>query len=548
MLPIRYINNVDVQGWEPSLDGSDDADLFALDLPSNFSCSPAILMTTRATNAIPENTLSISRRQAPSSRAQAAAYSSANAFVDVARSGESSHLRQVRSSTPRSATKSATAAPSARNAAAAGRSGGRPRSSTERKIARKLAENADYVPRPRNSFILFRTEFVAKRAGDNAEPNVRGAKRPKADRNGDEEDEESQSLSKQASAIWNNMDEEEKQPWAERAKIEKAEHEAKYPNYRYKPVRQGSARKNTSVIPKSITHGRRSSPRRVCSEASPLAVLDKEDLAQASVDVEQLSGVTYCPPASNISGAVEMPAPMRLSSLPALNPASSSLANALGSPTPTPERAPAQIKAQAQSSGPTIPTVPRVPALDLSASGSSCATGLPSIPRSPSAPIFDTRLISQFPQHHFTTAGLFQDQAIGVSLYPFRNLAARPTSCPSTPQTEMRTTSPLSPGSPTSLQSALPTPEDAEAEYFCNSGQYGHAQAGPVYEFLSQQLFTVRLLPSSSISNIQYLTIDVIRMKTAMESKMMRKLTLRWMLTCTHCSHFRPYPRYPSSI
>ena len=57
----------------------------------------------------------------------------------------------------------------------------------------------------------------------------------------DEDEDANQSLSKQASAVWNKMSEAEKRPYVERAKLEKAAHEAKYPHYRYKPVRHNSA-------------------------------------------------------------------------------------------------------------------------------------------------------------------------------------------------------------------------------------------------------------------------------------------------------------------
>ncbi|KAH8114071.1 hypothetical protein DFH11DRAFT_247308 [Phellopilus nigrolimitatus] len=87
------------------------------------------------------------------------------------------------------------------------------------KIARKLAENASYIPRPKNSFILFRTDFVARRSGADA---VNGGRGGSTGGDGEESEEEAgSSLSKQASAVWNKMSAVEKQPWVERAEHEK---------------------------------------------------------------------------------------------------------------------------------------------------------------------------------------------------------------------------------------------------------------------------------------------------------------------------------------
>ncbi|KLO15320.1 HMG-box, partial [Schizopora paradoxa] len=76
-------------------------------------------------------------------------------------------------------------------------------------------------PRPRNSFIIFRTDFVAKH-------------KKEAEAAGDG-DGDVRSLSKQASEVWNKMSEAEKVPWQERAEEEKRDHARKYPNYRYRP-------------------------------------------------------------------------------------------------------------------------------------------------------------------------------------------------------------------------------------------------------------------------------------------------------------------------
>ena len=99
----------------------------------------------------------------------------------------------------------------------------RVRTSTERKIERKRAENANYIPRPKNSFILFRTDFVArhKKVGEASGSTASAAaaattaallaaerrvKEEGYDFGGLDGDElEGASLSKQASEVWHRM-------------------------------------------------------------------------------------------------------------------------------------------------------------------------------------------------------------------------------------------------------------------------------------------------------------------------------------------------------
>ena len=76
------------------------------------------------------------------------------------------------------------------------------------------------IPRPPNCFILFRTE-MRKLCNDSAE----------------------RSRSRFTSKLWNEMSEDEKKPWREKAKIKKEEHSVKYPGYRYRATPKTVKRK-----------------------------------------------------------------------------------------------------------------------------------------------------------------------------------------------------------------------------------------------------------------------------------------------------------------
>ncbi|KAJ7117704.1 hypothetical protein C8R44DRAFT_540725, partial [Mycena epipterygia] len=81
------------------------------------------------------------------------------------------------------------------------------------------------IPRPKNSFIIFRTEFARLHT-------------PKANRTrrGDGKAQPvSRSVSGKASDAWNLLRPEEKQIYQRLAELEKEKHARKYPNYQYRP-------------------------------------------------------------------------------------------------------------------------------------------------------------------------------------------------------------------------------------------------------------------------------------------------------------------------
>ncbi|KAH7914878.1 hypothetical protein BJ138DRAFT_1142801 [Hygrophoropsis aurantiaca] len=93
-----------------------------------------------------------------------------------------------------------------------------------------------HVPRPRNAFILFRCDFVRQR------------KIPES------VEKDNRNLSRIAGRLWQEMSEQDKQPWVVLAMKEKQKHAAMYPNYRYSPMHGLTARTNSSAKSK-LTKG-----------------------------------------------------------------------------------------------------------------------------------------------------------------------------------------------------------------------------------------------------------------------------------------------------
>lgn len=82
--------------------------------------------------------------------------------------------------------------------------------------ARKRKEG--HIPRPPNAFILFRSDLWAKqRVNSSVERDHR-------------------QISRIAAFRWNQLEEEERRPFRERAKAEKEYHALTWPNYKYSPV------------------------------------------------------------------------------------------------------------------------------------------------------------------------------------------------------------------------------------------------------------------------------------------------------------------------
>ncbi|KAG7090795.1 hypothetical protein E1B28_009879 [Marasmius oreades] len=100
-----------------------------------------------------------------------------------------------------------------------------PRSSHPRK-------SNEHVPRPPNSFMLFRSGFWARQKHNPTERDHR-------------------EISRMAAIAWNNLSETEKDHWRELAAIRKADHARQYPEYKYAPTSRRKSRTQKKKAPRN---------------------------------------------------------------------------------------------------------------------------------------------------------------------------------------------------------------------------------------------------------------------------------------------------------
>ena len=98
-------------------------------------------------------------------------------------------------------------------------------SSSDRRAIRNRQRDPDWVPRPRNAFIIFRCEYSRKHARDS---NGTSDKSNRSDK----------TLSKRAAEEWRCLSAEEREQYKILAEQEKAAHALQNPDYRFKPVRR----------------------------------------------------------------------------------------------------------------------------------------------------------------------------------------------------------------------------------------------------------------------------------------------------------------------
>ncbi|KAG8901305.1 hypothetical protein FRB99_005405 [Tulasnella sp. 403] len=98
------------------------------------------------------------------------------------------------------------------------------------KASHAKKQPAGHIKRPKNAFILYRSNFV--RTGQL----------------GKEVESDHRKISKIVGRIWNNLSPEEKAVWEERARKEKEEHKRQYPDYRYSPINRKDPSGTTSGI------------------------------------------------------------------------------------------------------------------------------------------------------------------------------------------------------------------------------------------------------------------------------------------------------------
>ncbi|GJJ14899.1 hypothetical protein Clacol_009169 [Clathrus columnatus] len=84
----------------------------------------------------------------------------------------------------------------------------------KKKRSHGKARPPGHIPRPPNAFIIFRTDQIKAMETQNSTPEV----------------------SKSLGQIWHQMTDKERQPYIERAKLAKIEHQLRHPDYKYKPI------------------------------------------------------------------------------------------------------------------------------------------------------------------------------------------------------------------------------------------------------------------------------------------------------------------------
>ncbi|EIW85590.1 hypothetical protein CONPUDRAFT_162758 [Coniophora puteana RWD-64-598 SS2] len=106
--------------------------------------------------------------------------------------------------------------------------------STIRRFSRKAADDPNYIPRPRNAFIIFRCDYTEKHKLDNAAAaacNKDGSSKPNLP---------AKTLSKRAAEAWRALPEAAKEEWKIRAKQEALVHQETFPEYKFRPAKPNS--------------------------------------------------------------------------------------------------------------------------------------------------------------------------------------------------------------------------------------------------------------------------------------------------------------------
>ena len=113
-------------------------------------------------------------------------------------------------------------------------------SSSDRRAIRNRMRDPDWVPRPRNAFIIFRCEYSRKHARDPSDPSDKSSRCDKT-------------LSKRAGEEWRRLSAAEREQYKFLAEQEKVTHALQNPDYRFKPMRRPSPA--TSSNPTRVRSG-----------------------------------------------------------------------------------------------------------------------------------------------------------------------------------------------------------------------------------------------------------------------------------------------------
>lgn len=134
-----------------------------------------------------------------------------------------------------------------------------PPTMTRRRVPPGKRRSLGYIPRPPNAFMLFRADFVRQKHVPGSIETNHG------------------SLSKIIGNCWRALPLDEKRVWEIKAKHAKAEHKARYPEYRFRPVHNKNKEKKKEKATPTAEDERR------CEEVAQLLLdgMKGEDLAAA---------------------------------------------------------------------------------------------------------------------------------------------------------------------------------------------------------------------------------------------------------------------------
>ncbi|KAI0303333.1 hypothetical protein B0F90DRAFT_1667253 [Multifurca ochricompacta] len=178
-------------------------------------------------------------------------------------------------------------------------------SSSDRRAIRNRLRDPDWVPRPRNAFIIFRCEYSRKHARD---PNDASDKSGRSDK----------TLSKRAGEEWRCLSAAEREQYKVLAEQEKATHALQNPDYRFKPVRRPP-----SVMPLNTGRARSATCRRndrsaqvaslIMRSERGLSSLARDDGHEDKNDLETAAAAQQAPAYTSLAGrrrSASMPQPL----------------------------------------------------------------------------------------------------------------------------------------------------------------------------------------------------------------------------------------------
>ena len=137
-------------------------------------------------------------------------------------------------------------------------------SSSDRRAIRNRLRDPDWVPRPRNAFIIFRCEYSRKHARDPTDPSDRSSRCDKT-------------LSKRAGEEWRRLSAAEREQYKLLAEQEKVTHALQNPDYRFKPMRRPPP-----VLSSSSTRARAGAGRRNDRSARVASLIMRSELSASS--------------------------------------------------------------------------------------------------------------------------------------------------------------------------------------------------------------------------------------------------------------------------